>query len=27
MGVENVCHIAGGFTAWIEAGGTIKPFG
>ena len=27
MGVENVCHIAGGFTAWIEAGGTIKPVG
>ena len=27
MGVENVCHNAGGFTAWIEAGGTIKPFG
>ena len=27
MGVENVCHIAGGFTAWIEAGGTIKPIG
>ena len=27
MGVENVCHIAGGFTAWIEAGGKIKPFG
>ena len=27
MGFENVCHIAGGFTAWIEAGGTIKPFG
>ena len=27
MGVENVGHIAGGFTAWIEAGGTSKPFG
>lgn len=21
MGLENVCHIAGGFTAWVEAGG------
>ena len=21
MGVNNVCHIAGGYTAWIESGG------
>ncbi len=25
MGVKNVCHIGGGFTAWEEAGGPIKP--
>lgn len=24
MGFANVCHIAGGFTAWREAGGEIK---
>ncbi len=25
MGLENVCHIAGGFTAWCEAGGPMEP--
>ena len=25
MGLENVCHIAGGFKAWREAGGPIEP--
>ena len=23
MGVDNVCHIAGGFTAWVESGGLV----
>ena len=23
MGVDNVCHIAGGFTAWVESGGPV----
>ena len=23
MGMENVCHMAGGFDAWKEAGGTV----
>jgi rhodanese-related sulfurtransferase len=23
MGLENVCHMAGGFDAWKEAGGTV----
>jgi rhodanese-related sulfurtransferase len=25
MGVGEVCHIAGGFAAWKEAGGAVKP--
>ncbi len=25
MGLENVCHIAGGYGAWIEAGGPTDP--
>lgn len=25
MGLENVCHMAGGITAWSEAGGPIEP--
>lgn len=25
MGMENVCHIGGGFTAWKEAEGAIEP--
>jgi rhodanese-related sulfurtransferase len=24
MGLENVCHMAGGFDAWKEAGGTVE---
>jgi len=24
MGIANVCHIAGGFTAWKEAGGPVE---
>jgi len=24
MGVENVCHIRGGFDAWTEAGGQVE---
>ena len=24
MGIENVCNLAGGFAAWIEAGGTVE---
>lgn len=24
MGVDNVCHVAGGFEAWREAGGPIE---
>ncbi len=26
MGAENVAHLAGGFTAWKSAGGTIEPY-
>jgi rhodanese-related sulfurtransferase len=26
MGLENVSHVAGGFAAWKEAGGTIEPW-
>jgi len=25
MGVDNVCHLGGGFTAWCEAGGAVEP--
>jgi len=25
MGLENVCHIAGGYGAWVEAGGPTDP--
>lgn len=25
MGIHNVCHIAGGFTAWQEAGAPTEP--
>ena len=25
MGLKPVCHVAGGFTAWREAGGPIEP--
>lgn len=25
MGLENVCHMAGGINAWGEAGGPIEP--
>lgn len=25
MGVENVCHISGGFTAWVEQGLQVIP--
>lgn len=25
MGFPNVCHIAGGITAWNEAGGPVEP--
>jgi len=25
MGVENVCHISGGFTAWVEQGLQVTP--
>ena len=25
MGLENVCHIAGGINAWAQAGGSIEP--
>lgn len=25
MGVENVCHISGGFTAWVEQGLEVIP--
>jgi rhodanese-related sulfurtransferase len=25
MGLENVAHIGGGFTAWVEAGGPVEP--
>ncbi len=25
MGLEPVCHIAGGFRAWQEAGGPVEP--
>ncbi len=24
MGITNVCHVAGGFAAWVEAGGTVE---
>ncbi len=24
MGLENVCHLEGGFTAWSEAGGSVE---
>ena len=24
MGIANVCHVAGGFAAWVEAGGTVE---
>lgn len=24
MGLENTCHIAGGYTAWLEAGGPTE---
>jgi len=27
MGLENVCHIRGGFEAWKAAGGTIQDLG
>ena len=26
MGLENVCHIAGGFRAWREAGADVVPY-
>ena len=25
LGVDNVCHLGGGFTAWCEAGGAVEP--
>jgi len=25
MGLTNVCHLGGGFTAWCEAGGAVEP--
>ena len=25
MGLENVCHISGGFEAWVAAGGAQEP--
>ena len=25
MGLSNVCHLGGGFTAWCEAGGAVEP--
>lgn len=25
MGVQNVCHISGGFSAWVEQGHAIEP--
>ena len=25
MGLDNVCHIAGGFGKWREAGGAVEP--
>jgi rhodanese-related sulfurtransferase len=25
MGLDKVCHIGGGFTAWREAGGEVEP--
>lgn len=25
MGIENVCHVAGGFAAWKEANGPVEP--
>lgn len=25
MGIDNVCHVAGGFQAWNEAGGPTEP--
>jgi len=25
MGLDRVCHIGGGFTAWKQAGGTVEP--
>ena len=27
MGLKHVCHIEGGFEAWREAGGPVKPHG
>ncbi|HIC70535.1 MAG TPA: rhodanese-like domain-containing protein [Alphaproteobacteria bacterium] len=24
MGVNNVCHMAGGYTAWVESGGPVN---
>ena len=27
MGVDNVCHIAGGYTAWVESGGPVNTAG
>ncbi len=25
MGLENVCHVRGGFEAWVGAGGPVEP--
>jgi rhodanese-related sulfurtransferase len=27
MGMKNVCHLAGGFSAWKAAGGAVEPIG
>jgi rhodanese-related sulfurtransferase len=27
MGMENVCHLAGGFSAWKAGGGAVEPVG
>ena len=27
MGLKNVCHLAGGFTAWKAGGGAVEPAG
>ena len=27
MGLKNVCHLAGGFTAWKAGGGVVEPAG